>query len=305
MEPDWSTRQTFDRYVYDYLVKRNMQHTAEVFRKEVDLQMDPDAPSSDAMDVPEGFLLEWWSLNYDVGFFRERVQVHDTHGQEATQGYNASQEAGNSMNEEMNQLPDEFTPVEAFSIGNNSIESHVTDELPLLFLPSSHREVSGELSHLLSPSLHQQKSGELPQLSLPSSHQEELPTSAVGTVDVTKPNDPEAEAFEKDTSKAEYTAFTEETDPVIENLLNSFWLFEQEMPNLFDISTVGESSRNMEENLLPRDEGNTGMNEFAGSPVPKDDDTKSETSDCSSHFRIITTDTDASMAHQLESKEET
>ncbi|KAL2332920.1 hypothetical protein Fmac_014133 [Flemingia macrophylla] len=248
----------FERYLYDYLVKRNMQHTAEVFKNETGLQLDHDASSSDAMDVPEGFLLEWWSHNCEFEFFRERVQTNV--------GYSAPSNCG---------------PIQ------------VNGELPLPFLPSSHQEPCVELPQLCFPSTYQKISGEFPQLLLPSSHQEELPTHTVGTVDVAKPNGPEAEAFVRNNSKAKYPALSEEADPVIENLLNSFWLFEQEMPTLFDKSTGGELSKNME-NLLPREEGSTAMNEFAGSPVPKDDDNKSETSDCSSLLRIITTDADAS-----------
>jgi len=38
--------------------------------------------------------------------------------------------------------------------------------------------------------------------------------------------------------------FLQETDPIIENLLNSFWLFEPDEPSLFDKSTVGQVLHN-------------------------------------------------------------
>jgi len=34
--------------------------------------------------------------------------------------------------------------------------------------------------------------------------------------------------------------FLQETDPLIDSLLKSFWLYEDGEPNLFDKSTVGE-----------------------------------------------------------------
>ncbi|RZC00051.1 hypothetical protein D0Y65_022430 [Glycine soja] len=200
MDPNWSTRRTFERFLYDYLIKRNMHQTAEVFRYESNLQLDPCASSSDAMNVPKGFLEEWWSLNYDFDSFRAWLQVQDTHGLEAAQGCNASQEAGCSMNvEAMTQLPNNFTPVETFSIGGNSIPSH-------------------------------------------------------------------------------------ETDPVLENLINTFWLFDQDQPSLFNDSTAGEINRNME-NLLAHGEGNNDRNELVGSqPTLRDGDKTSKASDFSSNF---------------------
>lgn len=38
--------------------------------------------------------------------------------------------------------------------------------------------------------------------------------------------------------------FLQETDPLIENLLKSFWLFEPDEPSLFDKSTVGQVLHN-------------------------------------------------------------
>jgi len=39
----------FERYLYDYLVKRNMHHTAEVFRNETNLHLGPAASSTDGI----------------------------------------------------------------------------------------------------------------------------------------------------------------------------------------------------------------------------------------------------------------
>ncbi|CAJ1960295.1 unnamed protein product [Sphenostylis stenocarpa] len=272
----------FERYLYDYLVKRNMHRTAEVFRNEANLQLNPAASSSDAVDVPEGFLLEWWSLNNDFDFFR---QMHDTHGLQGMQGCNnAFQDVGCSMNVEgMYQLPHNFTPVQALNIGSNLMPSHVTGELPLFSLPSALQQVNGEQSQFLLPFSHQDVCDELQQL--PSSHHAPMPTPAERTIEVSNVKGPEA--------KSEYTGSIEETDPIIENLLNSFWLFEQDQPNLFEKSTVGESSRNVEN--LQECDGNTGVNAIAGSrSALEDDDNRSNTSDCSSDYQITITDADAS-----------
>ncbi|KAG5027426.1 hypothetical protein JHK86_023340 [Glycine max] len=222
MDPNWSTRRTFERFLYDYLIKRNMHQTAEVFRYESNLQLDPCASSSDAMNVPKGFLEEWWSLNYDFDSFRAWLQVQDTHGLEAAQGCNASQEAGCSMNvEAMTQLPNNFTP--------------------------------GEL--------------------LTSTRADNVTSACI-----------EVEPSIQNTSKPQYTGFSEETDPVLENLINTFWLFDQDQPSLFNDSTAGEINRNME-NLLAHGEGNNDRNELVGSqPTLRDGDKTSKASDFSSNF---------------------
>ncbi|KAK7333273.1 hypothetical protein VNO80_30038 [Phaseolus coccineus] len=279
----------FERYLYDYLVKRNMHHTAEIFRNEAELPPDAAAASScDAVDVPEGFLLEWWSLNSDFDFFK---QMHDKQGLlGGKQGCNAFQEAGSSMNAEpMYQLPNNFTPVGALNRGSNLMPSHVPCGWPVFSSPSAHQKVSGELPQFLFPFSRQKPCGELQQLS--SSHHEAVMTPVAKTTEVSNVNAPKAKS-----------GFVEETDPLIDNLLKSFWMFEHGQPSLFDKPTVGESSRNAE-NLVECGDGNTGMNAIAGSaPALEEDDSISDTTDCSSSFQ---TDADASTDSQLESNGET
>ncbi|XP_057953254.1 transcriptional activator FLO8-like isoform X2 [Malania oleifera] len=60
----WNSRLMFERYLYDYLKKRNLHQVAEIFRRETDIQIDPTARPS--IDVPDGFLHEWWSTFYDM-----------------------------------------------------------------------------------------------------------------------------------------------------------------------------------------------------------------------------------------------
>lgn len=50
-----------DVYIYDYLVKRNLQTTAKAFMAEGKVAADPVA-----IDAPGGFLFEWWSVFWDI-----------------------------------------------------------------------------------------------------------------------------------------------------------------------------------------------------------------------------------------------
>ncbi|KAG5002147.1 hypothetical protein JHK87_023219 [Glycine soja] len=125
-------------------------------------------------------------------------------------------------------------------------------------------------------------SGELSQLLLPFS-QGELLTSTTRADNVASACI-EVEPSIQNTSKPQYTGFSEETDPVLENLINTFWLFDQDQPSLFNDSTAGEINRNME-NLLAHGEGNNDRNELVGSqPALRDGDKTSKASDFSSNF---------------------
>ncbi|XAR60692.1 hypothetical protein NMG60_11034167 [Bertholletia excelsa] len=59
----WDNRDMFELYVCDYFRKNGMHETAEIFRREVNLKMDP---ASLPVNVPGGFLLEWWLTFYDM-----------------------------------------------------------------------------------------------------------------------------------------------------------------------------------------------------------------------------------------------
>ncbi|KAJ1393000.1 hypothetical protein SESBI_35318 [Sesbania bispinosa] len=143
--------------------------------------------------------------------------------------------------------------------------------MPLLDIPSSYQEVTGGMSQFLLPSPHPGVNGEWSQLPLPHSHDEELLTSLLREVNMTNASGQEAEPFvqNQNTSNPENTALNEEMDPQIDNLLNSFWMSEQDHEELFVYPTLGETYG----------EGNTGMNEFAGftSSAIREDDNESET----------------------------
>ncbi|KAF3451460.1 hypothetical protein FNV43_RR07555 [Rhamnella rubrinervis] len=57
----WDPQQMLELYLHDYMVKRKMYATAEIFKKEAKI---PDRHA--VINSPEGFLYEWWSVLHDV-----------------------------------------------------------------------------------------------------------------------------------------------------------------------------------------------------------------------------------------------
>ncbi|XP_078439952.1 LEUNIG-like protein [Wolffia australiana] len=57
----WEADKMLDVYIYDYLVKRNLQASAKAFLNEGKVASDPVA-----IDAPGGFLFEWWSVFWDI-----------------------------------------------------------------------------------------------------------------------------------------------------------------------------------------------------------------------------------------------
>ncbi|XP_010940733.1 transcriptional corepressor LEUNIG_HOMOLOG isoform X2 [Elaeis guineensis] len=60
-QSNWEADKMLDVYIYDYLVKRNLQTTAKAFMAEGKVAADPVA-----IDAPGGFLFEWWSVFWDI-----------------------------------------------------------------------------------------------------------------------------------------------------------------------------------------------------------------------------------------------
>ncbi|CAN6486218.1 unnamed protein product [Victoria cruziana] len=58
---NWEADKMLDIYIYDYLLKRNMQNSAKAFMAEGKVTGDPVA-----IDAPGGFLFEWWSVFWDI-----------------------------------------------------------------------------------------------------------------------------------------------------------------------------------------------------------------------------------------------
>ncbi|URE00262.1 LisH [Musa troglodytarum] len=60
-QSNWEADKMLDVYIYDYLLKRNLQTTAKAFMVEGKVSADPVA-----IDAPRGFLFEWWSVFWDI-----------------------------------------------------------------------------------------------------------------------------------------------------------------------------------------------------------------------------------------------
>ncbi|KAH1103060.1 hypothetical protein GLYMA_13G237900v4 [Glycine max] len=59
----WDADKILRLYLHDYMIKRGMHNAAEIFKKEA---LVPDHPVYSVVDSPDGFLLEWWSIFYEV-----------------------------------------------------------------------------------------------------------------------------------------------------------------------------------------------------------------------------------------------
>ncbi|XP_054795941.1 uncharacterized protein LOC129301415 [Prosopis cineraria] len=59
-------------------------------------------PHMESIDVPEGFLLEWWKVNCDFASLREWLNQREKPSMEATQEHNDSQSGKFFMHSEIN-----------------------------------------------------------------------------------------------------------------------------------------------------------------------------------------------------------
>ncbi|KAI5657110.1 hypothetical protein M9H77_25903 [Catharanthus roseus] len=58
---EWDAMKILDRYVLDYMIKRKMTKAAEIFEKEANIEQ-----TDVAINSPDGFLSEWWSIFWDM-----------------------------------------------------------------------------------------------------------------------------------------------------------------------------------------------------------------------------------------------
>ncbi|XP_011096320.1 transcriptional corepressor LEUNIG-like [Sesamum indicum] len=79
---EWDPQKMLDLYIYDYLIRKNLHLTAETFSREAGVH-----PKSVAIDPPEGFLQEWWSLFWDLysGKLRKLAQEAQPSSSKATE----------------------------------------------------------------------------------------------------------------------------------------------------------------------------------------------------------------------------
>eukprot|EP00252_Welwitschia_mirabilis_P005203 TRINITY_DN1568_c0_g6_i2.p1 TRINITY_DN1568_c0_g6~~TRINITY_DN1568_c0_g6_i2.p1 ORF type:complete len:882 (-),score=202.48 TRINITY_DN1568_c0_g6_i2:799-3444(-) len=69
---NWEADKMLDVYIYDYLVKRNLQASAKAFQAEGKVSPEPVA-----IDAPGGFLFEWWSVFWDIFIARTNEKHSD------------------------------------------------------------------------------------------------------------------------------------------------------------------------------------------------------------------------------------
>ncbi|KAJ3691529.1 hypothetical protein LUZ61_020693 [Rhynchospora tenuis] len=81
-QTNWEADKMLDVYIYDYLLKRNLQTTAKAFMAEGKVAADPVA-----IDAPGGFLFEWWSVFWDIFIAR----TNDKHSEVAAAYLEAQQ----------------------------------------------------------------------------------------------------------------------------------------------------------------------------------------------------------------------
>ncbi|KAL1289178.1 hypothetical protein HN51_057849 [Arachis hypogaea] len=79
MDFNWDAEHIFRLYVHDYMVKRGMHKTAEIFRKECNL-----TDTAVTLDSHDGFLLEWWSVFYEIYMSRARLAKDQATGAESS-----------------------------------------------------------------------------------------------------------------------------------------------------------------------------------------------------------------------------
>ncbi|THU48829.1 hypothetical protein C4D60_Mb06t03110 [Musa balbisiana] len=71
-QTNWEADKMLDVYIYDYLMKRDLQATAKSFQAEAKVSSDPVA-----IDAPGGFLFEWWSVFWDIFIARTNEKHSD------------------------------------------------------------------------------------------------------------------------------------------------------------------------------------------------------------------------------------
>ncbi|KAK9047776.1 hypothetical protein V6N11_053610 [Hibiscus sabdariffa] len=83
-EDDWNAEKMLDLYLHDYLVKKNMHETAELFRQEAGISHRSVGPFFfPVIDSPQGFLQDWWSLFYDI-FSTRQTKLQEYSGAETS-----------------------------------------------------------------------------------------------------------------------------------------------------------------------------------------------------------------------------
>ncbi|KAI3466684.1 hypothetical protein Pfo_023347 [Paulownia fortunei] len=77
-----------DLYIHNYLIRKNMHTTAEIFAREANFY-----PKAVAINPPEGFLSEWWSLFWSV--YSAKFPKHTEAAEDSSSKFRVISNAGN------------------------------------------------------------------------------------------------------------------------------------------------------------------------------------------------------------------
>ncbi|KAK4781248.1 hypothetical protein SAY87_017354 [Trapa incisa] len=86
---NWEADKMLDVYLHDYFVKRNLRATARAFQAESRVPID-----TVAIDSPDGFLMEWWSVFWDIFAARDSEKISDGTASQAGQHSVTPQQLG-------------------------------------------------------------------------------------------------------------------------------------------------------------------------------------------------------------------
>ncbi|XP_057429035.1 transcriptional corepressor LEUNIG-like isoform X3 [Lotus japonicus] len=148
----------FQLYLHDYMIKRGMRNTAEIFRNEAQFQIQPlDMKYFDSvLDSPDGFLYDWWSIFYEV-FASRYGRGHCTGPESSCKVPMNMMPAGNSNNASPHRIPqipmNEHRPqqFQANSGFNNMIPQPAARLIPQAVFDNGQL---GNLAENVEPSLH-------------------------------------------------------------------------------------------------------------------------------------------------------
>lgn len=146
-----------ERCIYDYMIKKQMRETPEVFKREAALAFDTALPGG--IGVPEGFLYEWWLIFYEV-FMASQPNNGSFSGSSPTMMMTSSQETTGSLNRQPT-MNEEMTRDSAIDtntrliFGDNFMwskewPSTKADHLPQNLMPLSYQQNPSNFSSTIN-----------------------------------------------------------------------------------------------------------------------------------------------------------
>ncbi|GAB2300383.1 hypothetical protein Dimus_034424 [Dionaea muscipula] len=94
-QTNWEADKMLDVYIHDYFVKKKLHVSAKAFQQEGKVSTDPVA-----IDAPGGFLLEWWSVFWDIFIAR----TNEKHSEAAASYLEMQQQKSQQQQMQMQQF---------------------------------------------------------------------------------------------------------------------------------------------------------------------------------------------------------